>query len=333
MDNSVFVVNDEPYCIWEMSVKERNAHFLKCIDVKYFDYLVETHISTDDDKRAAMALRASLHHAMETLFSLIGAYVQAPDCTYAWISKCSNTQLRNLVSSISRPDNTLFTKLTMDKVSWGHISKGVFQSFMPGTDRNKEIVDSFSKFWDRLSYEFVHPNHVDEYNSIKHGFRVRPGGVFVRAGIEKKPGVALPLEETDLVGGSEFGTSFYKIEPAGSTKRNRSLISNDITVNWSVEEVCSLFQLISLSINNVVSALKILAGAKAGECEFLVPEEFEAFDRPWEYSPDLNNFKMNFVLDKSKIRPMSKKELLDEIRKYKAKANEKEGVMKEGVRS
>lgn len=96
MQHSVFVVNKEPYCIWDIDLQRRNRQFLKGLDPAYFEYVLNAHLATDDEQRSSIALRASLHHALETLFSLIGAYVQAPDCAYAWIAKCKNELLRDL---------------------------------------------------------------------------------------------------------------------------------------------------------------------------------------------------------------------------------------------
>jgi len=128
MDNAIFVVNQEPYCIWEISVQERNKEFLDGLDTDFFDYIVDLNLNAADKQRASMALRSTLHHAMETMFSLLGAYIQAPDCAYAWIAKCSNLELREFVGSISRYDKDLFTKLLIDKVSWGEVSKSVFRA-------------------------------------------------------------------------------------------------------------------------------------------------------------------------------------------------------------
>ena len=47
--------------------------FLNGIDVEYFDYAIKAHLETDDEKRASIALRTISHHAIETLFSLLGA--------------------------------------------------------------------------------------------------------------------------------------------------------------------------------------------------------------------------------------------------------------------
>lgn len=109
MHNSIFVVNEEPYCIWEVDLPERNMEFLNGIDVEYFDYAIKVHLEAEDEKRASIGLRTTLHHAIETLFSLLGAYIQAPDCAYAWIAKCSNKELRSVVTKVSGLRNSLFT--------------------------------------------------------------------------------------------------------------------------------------------------------------------------------------------------------------------------------
>jgi len=117
--SSIFVVNEEPYCIWEVDLPARNMEFLDGIDTEYFDYVLKVHAEAEDEKRASIALRTGLHHAMETMFSLLGAYIQAPDCVHAWVAKCSNKDLRELVKKVASFQNDLCTKLNIDKVSWG----------------------------------------------------------------------------------------------------------------------------------------------------------------------------------------------------------------------
>lgn len=52
MQNSIFVVNEEPYCILEVDLLERNNEFLDGIDTEYFDS------------------SCSLHSVLDTLLSL-----------------------------------------------------------------------------------------------------------------------------------------------------------------------------------------------------------------------------------------------------------------------
>ena len=317
VQNSIFAVNEEPYCIWEIDIAERNREFLDGIDVTYFDYLLNVYLESEDEKRAAIALRATLHHAMETMFSLLGAYIQAPECVYAWIAKCTNSDLRQLVKNIGSHHNTLFTKLNVEQVSWESISKLVFQCYKPDSDRNAQTTRLFASLWQRLAHELIDANHVDEYNSIKHGFRVRSGGFSLAVGLEHEYGVAPPAEEMKMIGSSEHGSSFFKIEPVGTSKSNRSIRSKRTSINWKIEKVALLIQLVSMSINNIVSALKIANGATAGTCKFLRPEEDEDFDTPWSYSTGVTSCNMDFVINEGDVVSTTRKELLERLNEHK----------------
>jgi len=256
---------------------------------------------------------------METFFSLLGAYIQAPNCAYAWIAKCSNNELRDLVGKIGKSSNSLFTKFNIEKVSWENVTKSVFHSYMPGTERNEKTRKLFALLWQRLAHEYGEQNYIDEYNSLKHGFRVRSGGFALSVGIEHEYGVPPPQDEMQLVGKSDFGTTFFKIEPIGKGKGNRSIRSRRISLNWKIEKVVLLTQLVSMSINNVVSALKIANGAKAGICKFLRPQDDEDFEKPWEYSPGVINCSMDSVINEDEVVSVTKKELLEKLRNKKKK--------------
>ena len=73
------MVNREPYCLWDTDLIGRSREFLKGLDPEFFEYSLNVHLEARDQQRASVALRLALHHALETLFSLLGAYIQAPD--------------------------------------------------------------------------------------------------------------------------------------------------------------------------------------------------------------------------------------------------------------
>jgi hypothetical protein len=314
MDNSIFVVNHEPYCIWEVDVRQRNKEFLDGIDSDFFDYVVELHLNAEDEKRASIALRSTLHHAMETMFSLLGAYIQAPDCTYAWIAKCSNQELRAFVGSVGSFNNELFTKLLIKTVSWEEVSKSVFRGYMPGTEKNEKTAALYAKLWNRLSSEFLDPSHIDEYNSIKHGFRIRSGGFSIALGYEHEYGVSPPAEELKTLGHSVHGTTYFKLEPIGAGKGNRSLRSRRHSLNWRVEKTALLIQLVSMSITNVTSALKIANGSEAKTCKFLRPVDDEDFDKPWSFSTGVTSCNMDYIIPESEVASTNRSELLKRIK-------------------
>ena len=315
MNNTIIVVNDEPYCIWEHDLKGRNNEFLESIDVEYFDYVLNTHLSTEDEKRAAVSLRMSFHHALETMFSLLGSYVQAPDCAYAWIIKCSTTDLREVVRRINQGDKTLISKLKLADISWRAIAELIFSCYMPGTEKNKITTELFAQLWQRLAHEFLDKSYIDEYNSLKHGFRIRAGGFGLAIGLEHQYGVPPPDDEMKLIGHSEYGASFFRLESIGLEKKNRSLRSRRISLNWKIEKITLLIQLISMSINNVTSALKFVNGYSPASLKFTRPTEDDDFEKPWLYSPGVISFNIDSTIDESRVVSTTRKGLLERLKR------------------
>ena len=316
MDNVIIVVNDEPYSIWDVNIAERNQEYLQGIDVDHFQYLNETYQKSDDKKRSSIALRGSLHHATEALFSLIGALLQAPTAVYAWMPKCSNSDLRSIVKRINDKDSTLFVRYSFTPLSWRAISEVVFQWYLPGTDKQKKTTELFAELWQRMSYEFEDQNHINEYNSIKHGFRIKSGGFALAIGAEKEYGVAPPASEMQLIGKSDHGTSFFVLKEVGNIKGNRSFTSRRVSLNWKYEKVALLLQLVSMSINNVTSALKCINGAEVGQCKFTRPVEDADFSNPWTHSPGVTSCNLDVVIDESAVPKTGRKELLEKVKKY-----------------
>jgi hypothetical protein len=316
LQNSIFVVGAEPYCIWEVDIADRNREFLWGIDTEYFNYLLNVHLNAEDEKRAAIALRATLHHAMETMFSLLGAYIQAPHCVYAWIAKCSNTKLRKIVTEINNGSSNLHSPLGLEGVTWESVSESIFRAYGVDSEKKEKTSQLFANLWQRLAHEYTNVSHIDEYNSIKHGFRVRSGGFSFSVGLEHEYGVPPPHTEMNMVGASEYGTTFFKVETIGALQDNRSLKSTRKSLNWRVEKVSAQLQLVYMSIVNIVSALKVMNGEDANECQFLRPSKDTDFENPWLYSTGVTNMSMDFVINAEDVKVTTKKELIEIINKH-----------------
>ena len=57
MQSSSFAVNDVPFCLWEIDPVARTRAFLDGTDPDYFDYILQAHLNTEDEKRASVAIR------------------------------------------------------------------------------------------------------------------------------------------------------------------------------------------------------------------------------------------------------------------------------------
>ena len=314
MQSSIFTVNDSPYCLWEADVADRNRAFLDGLDPEYFSYLLDTYIETEDEKRSLVALKIALHHSIETLFSLLGAFVQAPDCAYAWIAKCSNADLRTFVDRVTRGDASLISKLRLPDISWKSVARAAFNAYQPGTERQAQTVHRFASLWRALSHELLDQAAIDEYNALKHGFRIRSGGFALAIGTEHQYGIPPPDSEMHMIGKSDHGVTFLKIENMAGGRLGPHIRSRQTSVNWSTERVILQFQLVGMSINNVVSGLKVLNGYPASTCKFLRPQEDADFDVPWQCSVGVTSANFDFVLDEDGLPPVTKAELLAKLR-------------------
>ncbi len=192
--------------------------------------------------------------------ALLCALAQAPRFPLGWMLRCKNEELRKVVEAIG--GKRVFPhQLTTDAVSW-HLLSAVVHSHIPEVAERLGLVDKFATFWDRMARQLLSDSHQDEYNALKHGLRVMPGGFSIAFGVEKVRGQRAAPEDMQSLGGSEFGSSFtvpLKIEGAEKHQLRLSRRSR----NWSWEALAIDLQLISQSINNVVSCLRVIAGAPA----------------------------------------------------------------------
>ncbi len=319
LSNSVFAVNEAPFCIWDVSLNERNLEFIEQFDTGYFEYLASTALNDLEDaehkKHAALLMRQGLYHGLETLFSMLGAMIQAPDCVYGWVLKCNPGDVRKIVERINFEDDLLPRKLVLGKISWKELCNKIFSYSNPNPSEVQKNADNFSHLWQRLATHYLKEENVQEYNGIKHGFRIKPGGFGLRIGIEHKYGVPPPPEEMKALGYSEFGSSFLTLEKVPTDeKANRSYRSRKTSLNWSAEQVALLLQLVSMSLKNVIAALKIVNGIQPSQVQFVRPAEPDAFERPWQVSTGVTSFTRDYSIDASCFEKTTKQQLEEIVR-------------------
>lgn len=177
---SGFFVGDVPYAVWEWNMPERNLEFVRGIEHEYFEYVAATHLENLKGERrhlAALSIRAAYFHGLETFLTLICAAIQAPGCVPAWIQRCSTLQLRNLVTQISSGACVVINPLKLRPISWNSLAEKIINFSDIEDQELAEIRSDFAGLWTRLAGDWLTQIGNDEYNSIKHGLRVRTGGV------------------------------------------------------------------------------------------------------------------------------------------------------------
>lgn len=330
----MFKVDTVPYCVWEIDIKKRNLEFLDSIDYRYFQYLAQVHfekLDSDNKQQAAISLRTAYHHGLETLFTLLCAVVQAPVSVYGWALRVQTGQLRRLVKSISSEVPNIFNKHNLEHVTWEEISKRVHLHSTIDLKRVEETTISFAKLWNCFSHDFIGNDNINEYNSIKHGFRARAGGFALAVGLEKEYGVPPPPEKMQVIGKSDFGSSFFVVEEIKSTpdeKGSPNFRARRCSLNWSAESMAHALNLISMSINNVVSYLKIVNGISPSSVRFIRPEDSDYFEKPWDICTGVISCNMDFIITVKDIRCFSKNEIgkiLDKVMPNKEKSPATDG--------
>lgn len=189
-----------------------------------------------------------------------------------------NSELYDLIRKVSKHEKIL-SLLKIQYIDWATLSNIILDSLVLD-DKNKEnaIKNGFGNLWSQLASIYLQEGFSNEYNSIKHGLRAKAGGFSIAIGREDKPGVPPPPERMVLMGKSKYGTSYTSIEEIGDLKRHVQITKH--SRNWDPEDMVWGLNLISLSISNIISALKILNGIQATEIQFHWPSDLEVFKEP-----------------------------------------------------
>jgi hypothetical protein len=305
-----FAVNETPYCFWDLDVHGKNLEFIIKIDPKYFEHVADLHgelLEGDEKQYAAAALRIAYSHGLETLFALLCAVVQAPDCVIGWFLKYQNRDLYELVRKI-RERRFVYSKLHRHPVTWRVIADVIFTNFKTGDEtKDENIRRNFGRLWGRFASDFLELKNDAEYNSIKHGLRARMGGFSLAMGLEDVPGVPAPPERMETVAQSIFGSSFFVPERLHD---NRNFTVSHQSLNWDPENLIYALRLISTSIHNAVASLRVLHGVPLNKVPFAWSDNDETYDLPWLRYSGMTSIAWNSQITEQAITPASKEEIL-----------------------
>lgn len=306
-----FAVHNRAFACWDWELQKKNVEFIKGIDPEYFAYMAEVNtkfLEGEEKHRAALSLRLSYSHGLETLFALLCSTVQAPDCVVGWMLNYKLSDLRIILEQISL-NKDFYTRFRTRPVTWEILSQNIHR--FPQYDETKRgwIQKGFADLWRFYASEFRDNSFSQEYNAIKHGLRVKAGGFHLAVGREDVPGVPASPGKMVSLGGSDFGSTYFAKEIVNfSDKINfRPRRHNR---NWSPECLSHDLVMISMSINNVQSFLSILNGVSPNECKFYNPTSKEAFEEHLKYLVGVNNCSFDLIVRETDISVLSKEDIL-----------------------
>lgn len=252
-----FLVDERPFCVWGYDMPQNNEGFIKEFSPKYFSVVATQNIkllTTDLKHQAAVNLRLAYSHGVEALFLMIFAELQAAYCVPAWILKCSTSELKSLVKKVGDPTQTISNMFALSSVTWRDISGIVHnEMLMKDKDKAEETISVYADLWKDFAAYFTDELEQSEYNSIKHGLRIAPGGFHLSLQKETSPGVTDAAAPLHTISGSEFGSSFYTAEKLDAKTPNFYLSSH--SKNWDARKFAVGLELIAASLENVRASL------------------------------------------------------------------------------
>lgn len=254
------IIDESPMVFWDGDDSRAQVDFLESIDPTYFRYLAEIHeaqLEGENSLSAAVALRATYSHALESLFAFIGAAVQSPHCPAGWLLRYKNADLKNLVSKISNRE-PIYNKSNLERAGWREVANSLLRW---GTTENDgtERREASTRLWKALARDVLDKALEDEYNSLKHGLRVQAGEWFFAVGLEDVPGTPAPPERMRQMSSSHYGSSFLRALSMSPLRKNYWGLEQQ-RVNWNPTVFARRIPLIADSLHNVVTFLKVING-------------------------------------------------------------------------
>lgn len=263
------VIDAEPMVFWDTDHVRTQTKLLHRIDSSYFRYLARTHaphLEGEDSQSAGVAIRLAYSHALESLFALVGASIQAPNCPAGWLLNYRYFQLKDLVRKISdaesfapekiRDRKPFDNKVGLRNEGWQEVAD-VLSSWEPFDD--PELVEhraATAELWRRLARQMLDERFDLEYMSLKHGFRVGPGPWEFSLGAEDEWGVPPPPERMRRLAFSQHGSTFFRAVKLAP----RNFALEESRSNWNPEVLAKTMVLAANSIDNVLAFLKYVNG-------------------------------------------------------------------------
>jgi hypothetical protein len=238
---------------------------------------------------------------------------QQPQFPLGWMLRYQTSDLREVVSAIQE-QQPFHSLLIHRPVTWQSLSALVLTDVeLP--EKMPDLARRFAAFWSRIAREFLSDKPQGEYNAIKHGLRVLPGGFQLSFGPEKAPGVKAAPEDMRSLGGSDFGSSFIVPLRIDGAQKHHFRVSRE-SLNWRPERLIIDMHLMAHSIGNAVSRLRALGGG-TGEFKFAWPGpgHEDAFTRYVQFLPGVETFSMPSRVTADEISPLSPG---DVVRAYEA---------------
>lgn len=278
-----FAILERPICIWDPTIDSRNLRFLKAFDADFFCLRERAWSGQKDEHplKSAIALRIDFGMALETLFAVLGAVVQAPHCVFGWLSLYRNEELLEIVDRL-RKGNSFPGLSPFRHPTFEGIAKAILLP-VAATDSlmYERLVDELSKTWRHFAHVFCDPIKSAEYNSLKHGFRVQatPFQMTVRR---------TDTGDVALHANVEAGIAFMGLKKNPDRRFDFS-ISNH-TLALEPEAYAASLELVAVSVHNAIMYARFRCQEEPDNLKLRLPTDWETFTRARSHKEPVQSF-------------------------------------------
>jgi hypothetical protein len=309
------IVNQSPFCFWDIDVAKSNSEFIEAIDPEYYDHISKQGVeglSSEKKHYFALSLRSNYYHSLETMFAFICATVQSPRYVIGWMQKYSNEDLRQLIENIDKGSDGVRNAFGKERLSWEEISRIILPFKLADTVQDQTFHNHQKAVLEKFAKDFLDSNNVAEYNSIKHGLRTTFGGFSLSFGLEEKPGEAAPPDKMEKLSGSDYGSKFYIIKRMSDGNKVNLKVKNH-HINWNPISLSKKIHLVSKTIRNTLLTMKLLNGIEVQEPTFEILNVEEGSLTAWMDGIQINNVSYGIDVSVDEKHYMTKEAI---IKKY-----------------
>ncbi|MCW7460393.1 hypothetical protein ND856_19035 [Leptospira bandrabouensis] len=252
---------------------------------------------------AAISIRQTYYHAIETFLSLLLASLQAANYPLGWVLKYSNFELRSLVNKINNEERFFnFHKLKL--INWQNIGYLIHRIEVQ-SEEDKPRIQQLINYWKSWGLFHTNQNSTIEYNSLKHGYRTKFGSTKINIDkLEIDPG--------------KYGLNFFVAKSFESTEELKSksnFYTEYTSSHWNPFRNCYEILLISCSINNVKNFLLPILQPEFKLVEYEIPKKEWLEEIENESEPELVNVRLTKAIRDIPISALlSRETILDSLK-------------------
>ncbi|XDD45291.1 hypothetical protein AB3N60_11240 [Leptospira sp. WS39.C2] len=304
-----FKINEKPYAVWGDvdDLKSESLNFINNIDTDLFRYQMDlnlTELKKDPNNlNAAISIRQTYYHAIETFLSLLSASLQAANYPLGWILKYNNHELRSLVIKINNEQN-IFNFHKLKSINWQKLGNLIHRIEIQSED-DKPRIQQLINYWKSWGLFHINQNSTIEYNSLKHGYRTKFGSTKINIDkLEIDPG--------------KYGLNFFVAKSFANTEEFKTNFYTEFTSShWNPFRNCYEILLISCSINNVKNFMIPILQPECKLVNYEIPKKewFEELEK--ENEPELVNLRLTKAIRDIPVSALLKKEnILNSLRQF-----------------